>query len=318
MPTLGQIYYHGVHRPSIFLLRLFAYDGFVQGHINQWQAAKMREAAVSLHFPVPERGASYTAHYLTGLSHWHLSVFAAASLVIQTQGKVQPVFHSDGTIDHQLEVKLRRIFPGAQIVLNSEQMALIEHHAPKTKFPILNKMWMEFPMFRKLFGVHLWREGWSLYLDSDIMFWRKPDFLLNWLQAPSKPICMRDVQDSYGHDRSVLGKIAGFSVPTKINAGLVGLHSNMIDPGRLEYFATELLKIGGYNHFLEQAMTAMLLAQSSFEFVPHQEYFIPAKNTECSTSQFVCQHYTPVTRGWMYRHGWKKVFQLVEKMAKKN
>lgn len=267
----------------------------------------MREAALQLRPLLPSDEVVGQAHYLTGRGYWHLSAFAAASLVLKTKGAVQPVFHGDGQLDDEVMAKLRRIFPGAIFVGEQEQRVLLDRHAPAARFPVLHKLWAEFPMFRKLFGVHLWRDGWSLYLDSDILFWRRPDFLLDWFRAPERPICMRDLQDVYGHDREVLEQIVGRAVPSRVNAGLVGLHSAMIDPARLEYFAEKLLAVGGYNHFLEQAMTAMLLAEHSFDHVPPEDYFIPASVAQCSTTAPVCQHYTPVTRGWMYRKGWREV-----------
>ena len=58
-------------------------------------------------------------------------------------------------------------------------------------------------------------------------------------------------------------------------------------------------------------MTAMLLAEHPFDHVPPEDYLIPTSVALCSTTVPVCQHYTPVTRGWMYRKGWRQVEAMV-------
>jgi hypothetical protein len=37
-------------------------------------------------------------------------------------------------------------------------------------------------------------QGWKLVLDSDMLFFRRPDFLLAWLAAPDRPLHMVDVR----------------------------------------------------------------------------------------------------------------------------
>jgi hypothetical protein len=311
MPTAGKVYYDYVHRPCRFVRRFFAYDGFVQKHVNQREAGKMRAAALQLHFPPPEGGGKHFAHYLTGQSHWHMSVYAAASLVMQTRGVVQPVFHNDGTLDRALAARLQGIFPAAQFVLQEEQQKLMVEHVPADRFPVLNKLWREFVLFRKLFCIHLWRNGWKLCLDSDMLFWRSPEFLLDWLESPDEAVCMRDIDYAYSVSPEVVDAIAGKAVPTLINTGVIGLHSGMVDPNELEGRARKLLESRGYRvHFLEQTMTAMMLASRPFKFAPPGDYCIPQAVADCSPVSAVCQHYIPVTRGWMYRKGWRYVHVL--------
>lgn len=272
----------------------------------------MCEAAQQFHFPEPEGGVLHQVHYLTGRGHWHLSVFAAGSLAIQTKGAVQPIFHSDGTLDRDLAAHLQGMFPASVCVYGEEQSKLMVRYAPPERYPVLNKLWHEFPLIRKILSVHLWREGWNLCLDSDMLFWLRPDFLLEWLGDPEKPICMKDFQYAYSVGREAVNTIAGLDVPPLINTGVIGLHSSMIDADKLESQAKALLAAKGTRHFLEQTMTAMLLSSRGFEFAPPKDYGIPSSAAECSTTATVCQHYTPRSRGWMYGKGWREIWRMAE------
>jgi len=312
MWSAGKIYYDYVHRPIRFVRRFFAYDGFVQKRVNRWQGKKMREAAVRLKPLPPATDLLGQVHYLTGRSHWHLTVFAAASFAVQTQRAVQPIFHSDGTMDEELAAKLKRVFPSAVCVFGAEQDEILVQHAPREKFPNLNKLWHEFPLMRKLLSVHLWREGWNLCLDSDMLFWRRPDFLMDWLGAPIKPVCMKDFQYAYSASPTIVDQIAGFKVPALINTGVIGMHTRMVDIDLLERYAKHLLLAEGNRHFLEQTMTAMLLAAQGFDFAPPEDYRIPVSTAECSAAAAVCHHYTHESRGWFYQRGWKKVLRMTE------
>ncbi len=307
MSALGKIAYYGWHRPRTFVTEFFAENGFVHHRINQWHTSRMRAAARRLP-PLPvAAGPRRSAHYLTGRTFWPLSAMAAYSLQQHADGTVQPVFHSDGRLDPPTIARLRAIFPAAEFVTNEQQAQLLERFVPAGRHPTLRRLWREFVLIRKLLSVHLGRDGWNLFLDSDALFVRRPDFLLEWYARPAQPVCMEDLMDCYGYDRGLLDRLAGHPLPPRVNTGLIGLHSPSLDPDRLEFFARELVASKGVDHFLEQAMTAMLLAGRPFSCVPPADYFIPLDLAACLERRGVFQHFAGPARKWFYRYAWRMV-----------
>ena len=46
-------------------------------------------------------------------------------------------------------------------------------------------------------------------IDSDLLFFRRPDFLVSWLTAPTRPLHAVDFTESYGYSRPLLEQLAG-------------------------------------------------------------------------------------------------------------
>jgi hypothetical protein len=306
MSALGKLAYYSVFRPFWFCTRFFRHDGFVGGLRARREGTKMREAVGFLPpLPAAAPGPSYHAHYLTGAGFFGLSGFAAYSLEHHTDGRVAPVFHSDGRLDALTVARLQRALPTATFVGEEEQRDLVARHLPVERFPALNRAWGEFTLIRKLLSVHLGRQGWNVFIDSDTLFWRSPGFLLDWYQRPSEAFCLQDNATVYGYEASTLERLAGRPLPPKVNTGLVGILSESIDWSFLEYCTRELIAAPGMRHFMEQALTAVLFARQPFRYAPPADYFIPVRVEQCLEREGVFQHYAGDARPWLYRRAWR-------------
>ena len=135
--------------------------------------------------------------------------------------------------------------------------AALDQHLPAARFPILRARRRELVLVRKLVDLHVGRSGWRLYLDSDMLFFRRPDVLLEWLHRPSLPLHMVDVQNAYGYPLELLATLAGAPVPERVNTGIIGLDSATFDWERLESWARRLQETAGTSYFLDQALMAM-------------------------------------------------------------
>jgi hypothetical protein len=118
---------------------------------------------------------------------------------------------------------------------------------------------------------------------------------------------MQDTEDAYGYDRHMLEAIAGVPLPAKVNTGLIGLHSPSVDVDRLEFFARGILSTARANHFIEQAMTAMLLASCRFTYAPPDAYFTPPTAGVSRKALGVFHHYAGAARRWYYQYAWRHV-----------
>jgi hypothetical protein len=246
-------------------------------------------------------------HLLSGRHHWQMTAFCLFSLLRSTRANIAPVILDDGTLSERERDALLRISPALQFASAGECREQVENSLPLSRFPALRKLHSELPLMRKLLDVHAGRNGWRLFLDSDILFHREPVWMLDWLRAPERPAYMLDYQNSYGYSDSLLRATIGAPMPSNVNTGLCGLRSDEIDWELLEFWASRLYSIEGVNHFSEQCLTAMLMRANGSQAAPHEEYRILPNREEVRLPTAAMHHYVAESRVWYYVEGWPRI-----------
>jgi hypothetical protein len=263
--------------------------------LRSWDAPKRMPSA-----PIKTGKNPITIHVLTGEFHSHLTCFCLYSLLRNADVPVVPMVHEDGTLKDCQREQLRRIIPSARFVSSQEAESLVELSFPRSRFPALRTMRDRLHLMRKLLDVHSGKKGPTLLVDSDVFFYRNPDFLVEWLREGRDPIYMLDYQNSYGYDSAVLESAYGRPMPPCVNTGLCGFHSPAIDWDKLEFWAIRLLETAGVNHFSEQALTAMLLGDRKSDAAPSHEYMISPGLAETRNPAAVMHHFVVPSRTWYY------------------
>jgi len=146
-----------------------------------------------------------------------------------------------------------------------------------------------------------------LVLDSDMLFFRRPDALLAWINQPSAPIHMRDVHDAYGYPAATLEALAARHLPQKLNVGICGLRSEAIDWERLEFWCRQLLERHGTSYYLEQALVALLLTREPTVELPANDYLLLPSEAECRTPRAVMHHYVAESKRGYFRQAWRHI-----------
>lgn len=302
----GRIVYHLWHRPVAAFKRSRAQGG----PFEQWKDARgrsaMREAARNLP-PPGVAGPAVELHLLTGARFWEQTAFCLWSFARQSGRPLAPVIYDDGTLGRGECDALRRIFPSARFVTRAESIATLERHLPAASYPFLRDRWLHYVNIRKLIDPHLGSAGWKLVIDSDLLFFRHPGFLLDWIDAPLRPLHAVDNVTSYGYDRALMDRLAGARVADLVNVGLTGLRGDEIDWDRVEYFCRELITAGGTHYYLEQALVAMLVAGRPCAVAPASDYVTFPREPEASDCRAVMHHYVADSKRWYFRHNWRRV-----------
>ncbi|MBI5771146.1 MAG: glycosyl transferase [Verrucomicrobia bacterium] len=304
---LGRALYLLWHAPRAALARSRR-EG---GPFNQWIDAQgrnaMRAAAAQLApRPAPPAGAAEVS-FLTGKKYWYQTAFCAWSLSRCANREFVPVLLDDGSFDAGLHAECRRVFPGAIPPDRRELEARLEAHLPAARFPTLRAQRLTYLHLRKLTDAHVGRRGWRLVLDSDMLFFRRPDALLAWLDAPSRPLHMLDVQDAYGYPEATLRELAGRPLPEHVNVGVCGLRSDAIDWEKLEWWAARLLTRHGTSYYLEQALVALLFAGAEAARLPAPDYRLLPTEAECQSPTAALHHYVAESKRGYFRHAWRHV-----------
>ncbi|MBL9216332.1 MAG: glycosyl transferase family 2 [Opitutaceae bacterium] len=294
------------HQPAARLRTCIREGGPLAQRRTERGRLEMEQAAARL-TPVPApAGPPVELHLLTGRRFWYQTAFCLASFARQAGRPVHPVIYDDGTLAGPPRDGLARLFPDARFVAQPETLARLERHLPESRFPVLRERWRHYPNIRKLTDVHAGTTGWKLVLDSDLLFFRRPDVLLAWLDQPSRPLHAVDIEESYGYPRPLLAELAGAPLAPKVNVGLCGLDSGALDWELLERACRLLLERHGTNYYLEQALVALLVAGRPCTVAPAADYVTLPRPPEALDCRAVMHHYVAESKRWYFQRNWRR------------
>lgn len=244
-------------------------------------------------------GAPVTVYWMTGQYHWPMTCCCIYSLLRSTPANIQPVVLDDGTFGRLAQDRMTRVLPQVQIVSRAETEARLREFLPENRYPILHAL-RRTTLVRKLVDTFAGRVGPTLFLDSDILFFREPAFLMDWLRAGHCPIYMADYQDSYGYSPELLTTLLGGPMSSRVNAGILGYLNDSIDWDEFEFWAGRLCDAEGSTYFLEQTLSAMYMAKYGGRAAPVEDYLIAPELPEIYAPTAVMHHYVTPSRPWYY------------------
>jgi hypothetical protein len=304
---LGALAYRLYHAPLGAVSRSVA-EG---GPLEQWRTARGRaEMECAAHsLPVldfeADRAAPLELHLLTGRQFWYQTAFCLWTFARYAQRPLEPCIYDDGSLDSKHRAALARLFPATRFILQTDTRARLERFLPASRFPYLRERWKHYPNIRKLIDVHLGSSGWKLVIDSDLLFFRRPEFLLRWLEAPSRPLHAVDIETCYGYSPPLLAAMTGAPLAERLNVGLCGLRSEELDWERLEHVCRTLIARAGTHYYLEQALFAVLLAGHVCAVAPAEDYVTLPQPPEVEYCSAVMHHYVAGSKRWYFRQNWR-------------
>lgn len=304
---LGRLAYGLYHAPLGALRESIA----AGGPLEQWRTYRGRRAmelaAASLPPPPSGGGAPVAMHLLTGRRFWYQTAFCLWSFARQAERTLAPVIIDDGSLTADNCAALQRLFPAVRFLRQPEAAARLAALLPPAKFPRLHDRWRHYPHIRKIIDPHLGSRGWKLVLDSDLLFFRRPQFLLDWRDAPDRPLHAVDVATAYGYPTALLDAVAGTPLAGRVNVGLTGLKSEEIDWEKLEFWCDRLIGTAGTHYYLEQALVAMLVAGRPCAVAPETDYLTLPRPPEAVDCRAVMHHYVAGSKRWYFRANWRRV-----------
>ncbi|TWR25191.1 glycosyl transferase [Mucilaginibacter pallidiroseus] len=273
-----------------------------QKMLNGQQA--MKAASKSLP-PITSYTNGLPIYFLTGSNYIHQTLFCIQSLANCCADKFKFILVDDGTLDAPLISRINQQLPCASIITSTQIQANLEKVIPKINFPVIHKKREVYPHLKKLTDIHSIAENeWKLVLDSDMLFWQRPDDLISWLNAPEVPIHMIDCVESYGYPTNLMQELCGEKVPQLLNVGAIGLKSGSIEWQQVEQWILELEAKEGASYYLEQALTAMLIGAKPSCVLNANKYKVnPATLIDGST----LHHYVDLSKSIYFLEAWKKI-----------
>lgn len=305
MSLPGKILYHTWHRPYGAIKGVIDAGGPWEKHRTERGRREMECAAYGLSLQQSLTGTPLELHLLTGRRFWYQTVFCLWSFGCHSGRKLAPIIYDDGTLSPEHREPFLRLWPDTRFVSQSDTICRLDAILPEARYPVLRERWRNYPNIRKLIDPHLGSRGWKLVLDSDLLFFRKPGFLLNWLNAPDRALHAVDCETSYGYSRDLLNRLAGRTLDDLVNVGLTGLESGAIDWDQLENWTRFLHEKEGTSYYLEQALIAMSVAGQNCAVAPAADYVTLPVPPEAIMCQAVMHHYVANSKRWYFQTSWK-------------
>ncbi len=245
---------------------------------------------------------------MSGREHWSMTAFCAFSLLQATDAHLVPVVMDDGTLGNAERSELLRILPETQFLDREDCNRRVNAVLPEHRYPALHAMRRSLPLMRKLMDLHAGLTGWRLFLDSDMLFLRNPEWMIRWLQSPAVSVYMQDCQNSYGYSPTLIESTLGRAIAPMVNTGFCGLRSDDINWEQVERWAGQLHAAAGTNHFSEQCLIGMLMTVGKSEAAP-AEYIVWPSEEESRRPSAVMHHYVDRSRTWYHIYGWPGVLR---------
>ncbi|MBD2345480.1 glycosyl transferase [Anabaena subtropica] len=304
---LGVAFYRLYYAPKGYLEKLMRW-GFINTYLTNVGKKRMENATFQLpSISVNQSSDILDIYFMTGKKYWYQTCFCAYSMIDQTQTNIRPIIYDDGTLEEIHINEIIRIFPNAKILYLKDIEPILDNYLPTSKFPYLRERRLKQPLLRKLTDFHVGSQGWKLFLDSDMLFFKPPTFLLNWLKFPDYPCYMVDIFNAYGYPQDLMTSLAGAKIPDLVNIGIFGLKSEDIDWEQIEYWLKNLIETEGTHYNVTQCLSAMFLAGKKCTVVPAEDYIVMPNQEEVIQPQAVLHHYVADSKPGYFRYAWKHI-----------
>ena len=298
-----------VYHTPVGLTRKSVREG---GPLEQRRTERGRRAMVEAARRLPEitppqADDGFEVHYLTGAKYWYQTVFCHASLQHHAPSRITPVLYDDGTLAPEYQEAVRRVVPWVRVETLADIEERLDDALPWSRYPTLRQRRVEQPLIRKVLDLHAGRPGWKMLLDSDMLFFQRPDWLLDWLSGQDEnPAYMVDVVEAYGYSDGLRSRLVGGKpFPDRANIGIFGWQGADLDLDWLEHAVRTMLNEEGTHYNLTQGITSMLYAGRDCDVAPAEDYVVLPSLDEGRQPTVVLHHYVAESKRSYFQHGWR-------------
>lgn len=247
--------------------------------------------------------------FLTGQKYWYQTVYCIKSLHGQLPGQFRVKLYSDGSLTAG-QVTILKGFAKGLIYVGPDTVG---HHLdkvlPRGQFPALRYLRDWHPFFMRMIDIHC-SPGWSIHLDSDMLFFNVPEALRQAHQNKGA-IYMKDLlTDSYYADKEqVLNDKFGINCLDHVNGGIVAYNSDAVDYADLEQKAGVLIEqypAAGPARIEQTLMSYLLYKQNAVALNEGQYRIFYDENFDTPATEVV-RHYIFKAKRPYLASEWKKI-----------
>jgi hypothetical protein len=240
-------------------------------------------------------------HLLTGKDDWLLACWMLASWFAATERNWRIVIHDDGRLPDEGRAAIGAMVPGAEFIdAKTADGAVAEL---LTGHPACREYRLVHPLARKIFDVPaLTTSRRFIILDSDILFFRRPDVILGWCATETDECWFNeDVAESLPIPAQEVREKLGVTVWPRVNSGLCLLDRSVINLDLCERALRETSLLKGHIWLVEQSLFAICAsARNRGGLLPAQYEVSLAKQARPDA---IARHYVGAVRQRFYSDG---------------
>lgn len=257
----------------------------------------------------PPNAATVPIHILTGKDDWRLALWMLASFHYFTKRRWLVMVHDDGTLSAEAAAIFRASFPGLKLITRAEADAFME---PRLKSHPRCRAYREsHPLALKIFDVPEMSRGERiLILDSDVLFFARPDDILDWVEC-RRDECrfIRDVAESSNVSAEEARERLEIALWPCVNSGVCLLPSAVVDLDFCERCFEQTGILGGHIWRVEQTLFALCASRyGRGGLLPNSYEVVLTPNGAVSAT---ARHYVGAVRDRFYAEGLGRLERLL-------
>lgn len=292
--SLGAYYYH---------FRQTMRHGMVTGPRLAWYRDVVRPRILRTAPIATTDDPAAEAHVLTTRHDWLNLIWTLKSFYANSPVRYRLCIHEDGDVPPEGLDALAKHFPQARIIRRAQADAAVLPRLEAT-FPRCHALRTTNKLALKVFDfAHYLEADRMILLDSDLIFFRAPQVLLDRVADPNYLLntLNRDLSSAYTVEPADVQARLGFHLHERINSGFGLLHRPSLDFQHFEEFL-DLPGIVGHFWRIEQTLLALASSRHGYEHLP-EDYDVDITRTQTAQSPQPMRHYIGRIRHLMFLEG---------------
>jgi hypothetical protein len=252
--------------------------------------------------------ADVTVCVLTSSIDWLMCLWSLASFYNFSGLRLPLLIYSDGTLKSASIAQIKSVFPNARIVDPAEAEA--SGRQILSEFPNCRRFRLQQPCARRIIDLPILCKSKSiLMLDSDILFFRRPEELVECVatHCSGRFIFERDMQDAYFESPENIHKTFQVEVASQVNCGIMVADVSNFDYAQIERW------LGydgiGKHPWAEQTLWAMYAGKGRTKFLS-EPYDVSMSAS--IAPEAVMKHYIKPIRDYIYTQGIPSLSRYLE------
>lgn len=292
-------------RPTWLKLQEARREGFGNVWNRRWHQRQILGTPPVRTRPGPDR---VEVRALTWRRDWMNLLWALKSFYHFARVDYPLYIHDGGLLPEQF-AKIRRHFPDAVLVPREQADVRVQEELARRGLTRSLEYRLKNPSTRKLWDFFAFSTAdYLISIDSDIVFFRRPDLLLP--DPGAEPACNlynRDASDQwYSMTPDELEAAFGIRPRPRVNSGLSLVRRESIDFEAIERWLHHPPMFDN-NWVTEQTLHALCATLHGMDFLP--ETYLVDTEPGGMTDDLVCKHYPGFFRKHLYREGMHRLIR---------
>lgn len=304
---------------------LRAFDAFVEfrhlqheGFGNAWRRWRLWMQVLTLP-PIQtddvSARASVEVHLVCCLKDYLCALWALKTFYVTAGVSYPLVVHLNGAMPRRALLRLRKHLPNARILEQQDIDGTVNNWLTKNTCPRLQQVRSTNGFMLKLVDVALLSEtSRLLVLDSDVLFFRRPDELLSAVQnGHDGMLFQRDAGSTYNVTIEEARTELGIDLVARINTGIMLFAKTDVDLHRCEALLAHPA-VARQTGWIEQTLYALVASEKGSVHHLSADYLVSLEPEE-NVASLVARHYAGPSRRYLTEEGLPFVLRTFRQRA---